>query len=250
MCSAMKWVLASVIVLSLGLSACYPESQDRGIRVVLPLGDMGLSVKEQALTGWMGWLDLGDGWDISTQFEMDDGANSFFLNMKLVVSDTQEELVLYGDEVQYDRGLGLLTIMAAPEDLTEQRECILRLGIFLYDADRQRFMTFAGESSSFRLSVVMENGLDMELDEKETATVRAVYQGDAPAAARVALRDDQYNVRFPPVGFEGSVATLAHVPVGRDLYMEYQDGSGTDFETVTALRMGQADSQLDVEISP
>ncbi|MBW2703603.1 MAG: hypothetical protein JRF33_22535 [Deltaproteobacteria bacterium] len=250
--SAMKWVLASVIVLSLGLGACYPESQDREIRVVLPLEDMGLSVKEQALTGWMDWLDFGDGWDTSTQFEMNELDKSFFLNMKLLVAglEMEEELEIFGGGVTYNNNTGLLTITAAPRELTETRDCILRLGIFMYDADRLRFMAFAGESVPFRLSVAMENGLDMALDELETATVRAVYQGDAPAEAKVALRDDQYNVRFPPVGFEGSVANLAYVPVGRDLYLEYQDGPNANFEAVTALRMDLADSQLDVEISP
>ncbi len=247
---AVKWILANAMMLSLVLGACYPERQDREIRLVLPLEDMGLSVKEQALTGWIDWLDFGDGWDVSTQFEMNETDKSFFLNMKLQVFDTEEELVIFGGEVQYNRDAGLLTIMAVPGDLTEQRDCILRLGIFMYDAERQRFMAFVGESAPFRLSVAMENGLDMELDELETATVRAVYQGDAPAGARVALRDDLYNVRFPPAGFEGSVATLAHVPVGRDLYLEYQDGPNADFEAVTALRFERADSQLDVEISP
>ena len=248
--SAVKWVLASVMVLSLGLGACYPESQDRDIRLVLPLEDMGLSVKEQALTGWIDWLDFGDGWDISTQFEMNETDKSFFLNMKLLVSDTKEELVIFGGGVDYDQNSGLLTITAAPEDPTEARECILQLGIFLYDANRLRFMTFSGESAPFRISAALETGLDMALDELETATVRAVYQGDPPTEARVALRDDQYNVRFPPVGFEGSVATLAQVPVGREVYLEYQDGPDVDFEAVTALLMDLAGGQLDVEISP
>ena len=240
----------------LALCACYPESEDRNLRLTLPLGDMGLAVQEQALYDWIDWLDFHDGWTSEESFEMDKDVKSFYLKLSLseVPPGPMRKVTFLGGNVNYSSEEDLLTLDLEPQNIESTANCQIDMTIFWWNLDG-RLVTFKGSSPEFILQNGLETGVDMDAYEQETGSVLVRYTGpNLPTGAVAAVRDGELNVRFPSESFEssadGQVALIKGLPVGRDLFVEFRADESGDYGSVAALHFEEAGLQTTVEVSP
>ena len=252
--TSMRWLL--VFSLALGAVACYPESEEVGLRLSLPLSEGGLVVQEQALFDWVDWFDFEDGWDGGAEYEMSEGEKTFFLGLDLfsdLGAGFNERIPTYGTSVSYLPDSDELIVLLADPQQRDGTACLVSMSVFWIDSSG-KLLTFEG-SKTFTLREALSTGVDLEVQQKETGSVQVLFVGGQPAAtASVAVRDAAANVRFPPLPFapseQGPVALFEDLPLGRDLFVEYKVSDADDFASQAAIRIETAGLLTTVEIEP
>ncbi|MBN2496886.1 MAG: hypothetical protein JXR96_20010 [Deltaproteobacteria bacterium] len=223
---------APLLLACLLWAGCYPEStgQDE-LRLSLPLGQMGMSLQDEALAAWLDWLQD----DAGGVFDLNGPYSNFFLGLSLQDAGGAE-LPLYGCGVLYDAVERTLSVGVVFDSDCEA----CRIEILIYWR-HDELLAYEGLSEAFSYP----EELSAEVQAQKLGTAYALVSGEQ--ARWVAAQDDEARVRLYPIAeLQAGQASLP-VPVGR-AYEILWSLDGASFQRAGQVKAQESGEQIELSV--
>lgn len=243
-----------VLVVSLALVpiACFPgEDSLSSMSFQLSLSDLGLSGEQQAVRGWLDWLDNGDP---SLAYDLEGQGQSFFMDLRLTGTAISTELGFLGESISLEN-----SVLTAQLQVSDCQDCRFSAVIFwVEDLTARKVSTFNGESEEFSVIDRMPTrevvNMDVWLEYTGSIRCTATNVVQRGQAVTLAALDVEAMVIFPSVT---GIATdtkvevvLPNIPLGREFNLLYRPPTGGAYSNTpvaTGVKIGIEGQTVDVD---